>query len=123
MLIQFSLKNYKSFKGEAVLDLSAAKMTEFSDRVVTMGREKILPAAVIFGANASGKSNVYGAFECMSLYVAHSFLYGDDVEAFSYARPKPFLFSDDTKDAETSFEVYFTIPNDTDEKVYQYGFA
>ncbi len=39
MLIQFSFKNYKSFRDEAVLDLSAAKMTEFSDRVVLEGNE------------------------------------------------------------------------------------
>ena len=47
------------------MDLSAAKMTEFSDRVVTVGSEKILPVAAIYGANASGKSNIYNAFEYM----------------------------------------------------------
>ena len=34
MLIQFNFKNFKSFREEATLDLSAAKMTEFSNRVV-----------------------------------------------------------------------------------------
>ena len=63
MLIQFSFKNFKSFREEATLDLSATKMTEFSERVVTIGSEKILPAAAIYGANASGKSNIYSAFE------------------------------------------------------------
>ena len=63
MLIQFNFKNFKSFREEATLDLSAAKMTEFSDRVVTIGSEKILPVAAIYGANASGKSNIYNAFE------------------------------------------------------------
>lgn len=37
MLIQFSFKNFNSFRDEATLDLSAAKMTEFSDRVVAVG--------------------------------------------------------------------------------------
>ena len=41
MLIRFSFKNFKSFRDEAILDLSAAKMTEFSDRVVLEGNEKI----------------------------------------------------------------------------------
>ena len=68
MLIQFNFKNYKSFRDEAILDLSAAKMTEFSDRVVTIGNERLLPVAAIYGANASGKSNVYSAFEYMSKY-------------------------------------------------------
>ena len=43
MLIQFNFKNFRSFREEATLDLSATKMTEFSERVVTIGREKILP--------------------------------------------------------------------------------
>jgi AAA15 family ATPase/GTPase len=35
MIIQFNFKNYKSFRDEATLDLSATKMTEFSERVVS----------------------------------------------------------------------------------------
>ena len=123
MLIQFNFKNYKSFRDEAILDLSAAKMTEFSDRVVTIGNERILPVAAIYGANASGKSNVYSAFEYMSKYVVQSFKYGDEEESFLNVRPMPFLFSDETENAETSFEVYFTIPGDKAEKVYNYGFC
>lgn len=123
MLIQFNFKNYKSFKDEATLDLSAAKMTEFSDRVVSVGSEKILPVAAIYGANASGKSNVYSAFEYMSKYVAQSFKYGDEEETFREVRPTPFLLSNETENAETSFEVYFTIPGDKTEKVYNYGFC
>ena len=82
MLIQFSFKNFKSFRDEAVLDLSAAKITEFSERVVLAGKERILPVAAIYGANASGKSNIYHAFEYMAAYVAESFKYGDEEEKF-----------------------------------------
>ena len=123
MLIQFNFKNYKSFKDETTLDLSAAKMTEFSDRVVTIGSERILPVAVIFGANASGKSNVYSAFEYMSNYVIQSFQYGGEEDAFRYIRPTPFLLADETESAESCFEVYFTIPGDKSEKVFNYGFC
>lgn len=123
MLIQFNFKNYKSFRDEATLDLSAAKMTEFSDRVVSVGGEKILPVAAIYGANASGKSNVYSAFEYMSEYVVQSFKYGDEEETFREVRPTPFLLSNETENAETSFEVYFTIPGDKTGKVYNYGFC
>ncbi len=123
MLIQFSFKNYKSFRDEAVLDLSAAKMTEFSDRVVLEGNEKILPMAAIYGANASGKSNLYNAFEYMSDYVIESFKYGDEEEKFEEYRPTPFLFDSISSDAESSFEIYFTIPGDKAEKTYNYGFC
>ena len=102
MLIQFNFKNFKSFREEATLDLSAAKMTEFSDRVVSIGSEKILPVAAIYGANASGKSNIYNAFEYMSDYVADSFKYGDEEEKFEHFRPTPFLFDTTSVNAESS---------------------
>ena len=123
MLIQFNFKNFKSFREEATLDLSAAKMTEFSDRVVTVGSEKILPVAAIYGANASGKSNIYNAFEYMSEYVADSFKYGDEEEKFEEFRPTPFLFDSTSANAESSFEVYFTLPEDKSERTYNYGFC
>lgn len=123
MLIQFNFKNFKSFREEATLDLSAAKMTEFSDRVVTIGSEKVLPVAAIYGANASGKSNIYNAFEYMAEYVMDSFKYGDEEENFEEFRPTPFLFDSTSANAESSFEVYFTLPDDKSEKVYNYGFC
>ena len=91
MLIQFNFKNFRSFREEVTLDLSATKMTEFSERVVTIGSEKILPVAAIYGANASGKSNIYSAFEYMAEYVVDSFKYGDEEEKFEEYRPTPFL--------------------------------
>ena len=123
MLIQFNFKNFKSFREESMLDLSATKMTEFSGRVISVGAEKILPVAAIYGANASGKSNIYGAFEYMSDYVINSFKYGDEVENFDDIRPHPFLFDSESEQADTSFEVYFTIPGDKTEKSYNYGFC
>lgn len=123
MLIQFSFKNYKSFREEATLDLSAEKMTEFANRVVTVGSEKILPVAAIYGANASGKSNIYSAFEYMSNYVIDSFKYGDEGEKFEEYRPTPFLFDSTSVDAESSFEIYFTLPGDKACRIYNYGFC
>lgn len=123
MLIQFNFKNFKSFREEASLDLSAARMTEFSDRVVTIGSERILPVAAIYGANASGKSNIYNAFEYMSKYVEDSFKYGDEDEKFEKFRPTPFLFDTKSANAESSFEIYFTFPGDDSERIYNYGFC
>lgn len=123
MLIQFSFKNFKSFQDEVTLDLSAAKMTEFVERVVTVGSERILPMAAIYGANASGKSNIYNAFEYMADYVIESFKYGDEEEKFEEFKPTPFLFDSVSEGAESSFEVYFTIPGDKSERTYNYGFC
>lgn len=123
MLIQFNFKNYKSFRDEASLDLSAIKITEFSDRVVKIGGEKVLLVAAIYGANASGKSNVYSAFEFMSHYVVNSFKYGDDERNYKEVCPEPFLFDSVSEKVESSFETYFTLPRDKSERAYNYGFC
>ncbi|SFH95649.1 hypothetical protein SAMN04487830_11444 [Pseudobutyrivibrio sp. OR37] len=123
MLIQFNFKNYKSFRDDATLDLSAAKMTEFSDRVIQVGNEKILSVAAIYGANASGKSNVYSAFEYMTDYVTNSFKYGDEEDDYHDYRPTPFLFDSHSENDESSFEVYFTLPGDQSGRTYNYGFC
>ena len=123
MLIQFNFENFRSFRDEVNLDLSATKMTEFSGRVAAVGGEKILSVAAIYGANASGKSNIYHAFEYMSEYVINSFRYGDEGETFAQYSPTPFLFDSTSENAESSFEVYFTMPEDKTEKTYNYGFC
>ena len=78
MLIQFCFKNFKSFRDDTILDLSATKITENSNHVIHIGTEKILPIAAIYGANASGKSNVVDAFRFMAIYVLDSFAYGGE---------------------------------------------
>lgn len=123
MLIQFNFKNFKSFRDDATLDLSATKMSEFNNRVISVANEKILPVAAIYGANASGKSNVYNAFEYMAMYVVDSLHYGDDPKKFNEHRPTPFLLDTVSENAESSFEVFFTVPGDKSERSYNYGFC
>ncbi len=123
MLIQFNFKNFLSFRDDVTLDLSATKISEFNNRVVSVGGERVLPVAAIYGANASGKSNVYNAFVYMSKYVAFSLHYGDDPKEFENNKPMPFAFDNESENIESSFEVYFTIPGDQKEKCYNYGFC
>lgn len=124
MLIQFSFKNFRSFRDEAILDLTATTCTEFPEHVRAVGGEKLLPVAAIFGANASGKSNIYNAFKYMTRYVLHSFSFGDeDIEKDDKIKQNPFLFDIDSVDKESIFEVYFTIPGEEKQKVYNYGFS
>lgn len=123
MLIQFNFKNFKSFRDEATLDLSATEEKSFAERIITVGMERILPVAAIYGANASGKTNVYNAFEYMSEYVVYSFQYDDDDKESKFRRVTPFMFDSQSADAESTFEVYFTLPLDSSGKVYNYGFS
>lgn len=125
MLIQFRFQNFKSFRDDTILDLSAAKITEHGEHVITIGNERLLPAAAVFGANASGKSNVVEALRFMASYVLESFMYGGDgkKEKIERLKPNPFLFSSDSQEAESSFEVYFVGSEGHDEKTYNYGFS
>ena len=127
MLIQFSFKNYKSFRDDTVLDMTATKITEHGDRVISIGKEKILPIAAIYGANASGKSNVIEAFRFMTTYVLESFAYGGE-ESKSKRKTRremrtPFLFDDHSGNEESVFEVYFISSEEEGAKTYNYGFA
>ena len=127
MLIQFSFKNYKSFRDDTVLDMSAAKITEHSDRVISVGKEKLLPTAAIYGANASGKSNIIEAFRFMTTYVLDSFAYGgeqgkDKTKTVMKTRT-PFLFDESSRNEESTFEVYFITSEEEGCKTYNYGFA
>ena len=127
MLIQFTFKNYKSFRDENTLDMSATKITEHTERVVEIGKEKLLPAAAIYGANASGKSNVLEAFRFMRTYVLDSFAYGGEDSKNKKKSKKsirsPFLFDEHSECEETTFEVHYISSEEDGCKTYNYGFS
>ena len=129
MLIQFNFKNFRSFRDDATLDMTATKITELNHHVAAVANEKLLPVAAIFGANASGKSTVYEAFRYMAMYVIRSFAYGDEADRrsdeTSFMPPTPFLFDGNARNEDSSFEVYFTHTDKEKhtEKVYNYGFS
>lgn len=127
MLIQFNFKNFRSFRDDTTLDMSATKIKELNNHVVSIANEKLLPVAAIFGANASGKSNVYEAFNYMALYVIRSFYYGDEADnktgGSKFAPPTPFLFDKNSANDDSLFEVYFTDVDNGLEKIYNYGFC
>lgn len=128
MLLQFNFKNYKSFRDDTTIDLSATKISEYSNHIVSIGKEKVLPVAAIFGANASGKSNILDAFKYMTLYVMNSLNYGgtensNKKKKSEFLKPTPFLFDSNSKNAESSFEVYFIDSEENGAKTYNYGFT
>ena len=128
MLTKFIFRNFKSFRDDTILDLSASKITEYADHLFDTGIEKVLPTVAIYGANASGKSNVYQAFEYMSQYVVNSFKFGGDDDSnqksdFDYMKPTPFLFDSKSKNKESLFEIFFVDTSSESIKSYQYGFA
>ena len=62
MILNYEFSNYRSFKDKASFSLSATASQAKSDNVFTCvhnaGTERLLKSAIIYGANASGKTSV-----------------------------------------------------------------
>lgn len=64
MIQEFKVKNYLSFRDEATFSFLATDDRSFGeDQVVTIGNTRLLRFAILYGANASGKSNLLQAFD------------------------------------------------------------
>jgi len=119
MLWQFTVKNYKTFKDKATLSLIASNYDKktleaeniYSDEVFN---KRILKSAVVYGANASGKSALVNAIAFMRLFVLRSAgrQQGDSIEV------DPFRLNVTTENEPSEFEVIFSF----DHILYRYGF-
>jgi len=74
MLVEFSVENYRSFKERVTFSMLASDSTAHEEaNVVTMpDGTRLLKSAVIYGANASGKSNLIRAMEYLGVFIANS---------------------------------------------------
>ena len=64
MIINFSVQNFGSIKDKQTLSFEADKSTHLeSTYVVNVGKERILKLALIYGANASGKTTILKALD------------------------------------------------------------
>lgn len=61
MLIRFSVENYRSFNERQVFSMAAGKHTRHKEQLVTVNGKRLLKGSVVFGANASGKTNLIKA--------------------------------------------------------------
>ena len=71
MLVQFSFSNYKSFKDEAILNLVASgtgKKDLYCHKVD--GKTSLQKTVVVYGANASGKTKLFDAFNFMKSFIS-----------------------------------------------------
>ena len=74
MLLRFRFSNFRSFRDEQELSLIAGAFTDQPDVVVHPAglKEGVLPVAAIYGANASGKTNLIQAIGFMAAAVSSS---------------------------------------------------
>ena len=72
MLLQFSVKNFRSIKDRVVLSLESSGKKEHPNNYAEIEKESILKSVAIFGANASGKSNIFLALTAAILLIRKS---------------------------------------------------
>lgn len=116
MLIQFNFKNFRSFRDDTSLDMTATSITEHPYNLINCEDEKYIKVAAIYGANASGKSSVIEAFSFMRKWIRSSFEEGGNKD---YIPLKRFAFDDKSLNEPAEFEVFFRYNN----RDYQYGFS
>ena len=114
MLIRFSFKNFKSFKDENVLDMEATSLKEHEYNLVKTDQVNLLKVAAIYGANASGKTNVLQAFD----YMKKRILVSDDSKKNSPIDDDN-VYSFMINNEPISLEVEILAKNN---KIYKYGF-
>ena len=122
MLLQFYFSNYRSFEGEGILDMRASGSNELSSHIRNTLNEKVLPVTAIYGANASGKSSVFEAFQFMALCVLESLSFSDDNKKNPYKlKVDSFKFSE-SREKPSEFEINYIDKKEKKEKYYNYGF-
>ncbi len=120
MLIEFRVKNFRSLRDEQVLSLVASKDKSLHDTHTMNTHIKAAPAllrsAVVYGANASGKSNLIKALQYMRGVVMESATVIQPGQSFSV---QPFRLDQESAKCPTEFEVTFLLRGVR----YQYGFT
>ncbi|MCL2607249.1 MAG: ATP-binding protein [Methanomassiliicoccaceae archaeon] len=105
MLIRYTVENYKSIKDEVTLSMEAyTRDRKNKNTIFNVSRDlKILPLACIYGANASGKTNILESMHYLRFLVTRSghFQKKDAVE------PNYFKFDDVSRDRVTRFSIDF----------------
>lgn len=120
MLLQFSIKNFRTFKERATLSLIASnydKDTLANDNIYEdkSFNYRLLKSAVIYGANASGKSRLLEAMVFMRNFTINSSKDRHNGETIEVV---PFRLSKETENRPSEFEIIFLHKG----VLFRYGF-
>jgi uncharacterized protein len=115
MLISFSVENFLSFDKEVTFSMIAnGRESQHGDRLVELksNNKKVLPIAVIYGGNASGKSNFVKAIEFAVNYVKNGITKDESI------KNQPYKLNPLNSEKPSKFIFQFLI----DSQIYEYGF-
>lgn len=121
MLIEFQVGNFLSFKETVTFSMVASDINsqdeELDENNVFLVNEELnlLKTTAIYGANASGKSNLAKAFSFMQTFVINS---SKEMQITDIIEVEPFRLSTETEDKPSFFQVTFFLNG----VVYKYGF-
>ncbi|NNE77579.1 MAG: ATP-binding protein [Pricia sp.] len=118
MLVKFTVGNYLSFKDRVSIDFNATSLTEYrSNNIMSIPASNInlLKSVILFGANSSGKSNLFKAIKFVRRFIQGS---SKDSQADEKINVEPFRLSTESLDKPSYFEIEFIL----DGKKYRYGF-
>lgn len=112
MLVKVSMENFKSFdKREELSMVSSSKLQGNTEHKIKIKQTNLLKNAVVYGANASGKSNLFRVFDFIKATINEG-LPVNSVNDFCRN-------SMENKSRESVFELQFTVGD----KFYAYGFS
>ena len=118
MILEIKISNFFSIKDEVVLDLRAGnlrskKSKDLSNNVFNWEKENVIKTVAIYGANASGKSNIIKTirFCCKMIFSSHT--HNEDT-GFNF---KPFIFN--KNEEPSTFFIRFV----SDNIEYEYSFS
>lgn len=116
MLLYFKVKNYRSIRDEAVLDMEAAGLHDAAKNLLPFGKKEYLPAVAIYGKNGGGKSNLI-----RSMWLAVQFICNaQKTQTENEPVPvRPFMLNDHSVNEPTAFEFAY-VQNGAK---YVYGFS
>ncbi len=113
MLLEFKVNNFRSIKDTVTFSMLTSSKDE--GNCVAIRDYSLLKSAIMYGANASGKSNLLKAMAFMGQLVLNRYKIMQSTDLLPY---DPYRLSDETEKASSTFEIVFFI----DEIKYRYGF-
>lgn len=104
MILNISIKNFRSYKNEAVFSMEPNSSTSKSSNIFQIGDYRILKASLIYGPNASGKSNVVRAFYEILRLIKFKPKVGRNISLND-----PFMFDSNNIDSPIEFIIEFLV--------------
>lgn len=115
MLLEFSVENFLSIKDKVTMSLVASKDKSLNCNIISFHEINLLKSAVIYGPNASGKTNILKALS----YITRLILNSDKNKPNEPIEYTPFKLNRTYEKKPSRFEIIFEI----DSIKYIYGFS